>query len=625
MNLSIKNKLILSLAIVLAIVSAIQTWLTVNELKATTSQEVSASLDTLSSSAAAGIQKWLDARKQITASAKDAFAKEGKPRDFLSQSMNSGNFDLVYVGTSEGKLFDSKPTPWPDGYDPRARPWYQQAQSAGKLIVTPPYEDASTGEMVITIAEPFSKGGISGVLGADVSIAAVIKDVLSIQKKGTYAFLVNKDGLIVAHPDKNLNLKQITEMASGLSAGKIKELSSIKQPAEIEIDDQDSLLKIKEIQGSNWYLGLVVDSSEAFASVSQLTRDSIIFSIIQFLIVLGIASLVINKLFRPIHVMSEALEDLSKGNGDLTQRLNIQSQDEVGTLASHVNAFVEKLHKMVGDISDSSGQLDEQSKASNAVADKTSMGLSTQQNEISQIATAVHEMSATANEVAANAELTADAARNSADSCEQGKEVIVSNQQSITSLASQVESTSNIILELEQNTQEINTILSTIQGIAEQTNLLALNAAIEAARAGEQGRGFAVVADEVRVLSQRTHSSTEEIRSMIETLQKNTQNAVHTMKEGQELAQGSVEEANNATLALEQITESINQITDMATQISSAAEEQRAVTDEVSRNLQAVKDVSDALSAEAENSSNLSQELRSISRELNDQVGQFKI
>ena len=245
----------------------------------------------------------------------------------------------------------------------------------------------------------------------------------------------------------------------------------------------------------------------------------------------------------------------------------------MGAVARQINLFIDMLQTMMADIANSARELDGQAKQSHSLTSHNDQSLARQQSEIAQIATAVHEMSATATEVASNAEQAAAAAHASAKSCEQGKQVISCNQHSITSLAGQVEQASNIIQELEKNAQEINTILSTIQGIAAQTNLLALNAAIEAARAGEQGRGFAVVADEVRVLSKRTHSSTEEIRAMIETLQRNTQQAVNTMHQSQQLAKNSVEDAQNATLALEQITHAIGEISDMATQISSAAEE----------------------------------------------------
>ncbi|MGL5287563.1 MAG: methyl-accepting chemotaxis protein, partial [Aeromonas sp.] len=343
------------------------------------------------------------------------------------------------------------------------------------------------------------------------------------------------------------------------------------------------------------------------------------------LIVAGISYIAIKSSLLPLKTLGFAIADLSRGNGDLTRRIKIERNDEVGIVARHVNTFIDRIHEMVKDISHSSSQLNGQAVSSHKMAQQTDQGLSRQQNEISQIATAVHEMSATAVEVANNAEQTADAARASASNCEQGKQVIARNQRSITDLASQVEHASGTIRELEKNTQEINTILSTIQGIAEQTNLLALNAAIEAARAGEQGRGFAVVADEVRVLSHRTHSSTVEIRTMIETLQRNTQSAVGTMQESQLLAQNSVDDASSATQALEQIAESIGQISDMATQISSAAEEQRAVTDEVSRNIQAVKDVTDELANHAVSSNRLADELKNISSELNTQVGMFRI
>ncbi|MDA0151217.1 methyl-accepting chemotaxis protein [Vibrio sp. Makdt] len=351
------------------------------------------------------------------------------------------------------------------------------------------------------------------------------------------------------------------------------------------IDGAESLLSAKKVPHTDWYFTVVIDKSQSFASYRSLLRQSAIFGLIQLAVIAFVAMFVIKKALAPLTTLSSAMEALSKGDGDLTQRITVNSKDEIGTLAHHVNAFIAKLQEIVRDIADSSSQLNEQSEVSTNVARQTSDGLTVQLHEISQIATAVHEMSATAEEVANNAQMTADSAISSTENCEQGKRVIIRNQDSITNLAQQVENASGIIQELEKNALDINAILSTISDIAEQTNLLALNAAIEAARAGEQGRGFAVVADEVRVLSQRTHSSTDEIREMIETLQKNSVSAVESMQRSQDLAQSSVDDANNATTALEEIATSIQQISDMASHISNAASEQRTVTGEVSKNI----------------------------------------
>ncbi|WP_258096971.1 methyl-accepting chemotaxis protein [Vibrio chagasii] len=580
---------------------------------------------TLTDTNVAGSEKWIEGRINVVNAAKNAFKYTDNPFTYFTQSTNAGRFQIAYAGLSDGRFLQGVHLHVPEGYDPRTRDWYKVPMSTGKTVVTEPYLGVATNDLVVTIASPFNTSGYSGVIGADLNLNTLINDVVSIEQPGVYAFLVDGSGKIVAHRDRNLTLKSVANVSPNLSASKIKSLSQDPGFEEISIDGEESLLSAKKVPHTDWYFTVVIDKTQSFASYRSLLRQSAIFGLIQLAVIAFVAMFIIKKALTTLSSAMEALsEALSKGDGDLTQCISVNTKDEIGTLAHHVNAFIAKLQEIVRDIADSSSQLNEQSEVSTNVARQTSDGLTVQLHEISQIATAVHEMSATAEEVANNAQMTADSAISSTENCEQGKQVIIRNQDSITNLAQQVENASGIIQELEKNALDINAILSTLSDIAEQTNLLALNAAIEAARAGEQGRGFAVVADEVRVLSQRTHSSTDEIREMIETLQKNSVSAVESMQRSQDLAQSSVDDTNNATTALEEIATSIQQISDMASHISNAASEQRTVTGEVSKNIQLVNDVSDKMSTEADNSLHLSEELRGIAQQLNAQVQLFK-
>ncbi|RYU70640.1 methyl-accepting chemotaxis protein [Aliivibrio finisterrensis] len=604
--------------------ASIQTYMTGRQLMQETYRSVNQFSAAITKSNVLGIEKWIDSKIQILQATEQAFNYSAEPVSYFSQSEYSGKFDITYAGLSTGEFYQSKDMSIPDGYDPRTRDWYIEAQSTAAPIVTNPYIDVGTGNLVVTIADSFNTNGFSGVIGADISIQTIVDDILSINQEGVSAYLIDEQGNFVAHEDSNMTQKSVSVLGPDFSLNKVKQLSKNNSQSETTVNGKEAFVTAAAISQTGWYFIAVVDKDIAFSSVRSVIRDSALMVVLQLVIIAVLAMFLIKKALAPLNLLSKVMEDLSKGEGDLTQRIKVDTKDEIGYLAIHVNAFIEKLHTIIKDIATSSSELNSQSKVSTQVASKTNDSLAVQVNEIIQIAAAVHEMSATAQEVANNAQLTAESAISSTQSCEQGKQVIIRNQESITNLANQVDNASGIIQELESNAQQINTILSTIRDIAEQTNLLALNAAIEAARAGDQGRGFAVVADEVRVLSQRTHSSTDEIRQMIETLQRNTNSAVHSMDESKKFAQSSVDDANNATSALEEISFSIQQISDMAMQISNAAAEQRAVTDEVSQNIQSASDVSDQMSTEAKNSQQLSEELREITTQLNNQVNLFK-
>lgn len=349
--------------------------------------------------------------------------------------------------------------------------------------------------------------------------------------------------------------------------------------------------------------------------------------LVSLLVMIGLAATTFFIMISAIRMLPRVVVELQHiADGDLSERACIKHNgDEIGALCNGLENMKERLRGVMSLISSTSSQLAGAAEQMTAVSEQTLQAINRQQGEINQVATAMAEMSATAHEVAENATHTSESAREADDEAQRGQGVVRQSVSGIHNLAQNVLQASEVIHRLDQDSEQIGSILDVIRGIAEQTNLLALNAAIEAARAGEQGRGFAVVADEVRTLAQRTQKSTQEIQGMIEQLQKGARDAVQVMEQGRQRTEESVDQTNRAGSSLDVITTAVSKITDMNLQIASAAHEQSAVAEEMTRNVTQINQMADETAEGARQTEQTSRDLYSLASELQGLVQQFRM
>jgi len=342
---------------------------------------------------------------------------------------------------------------------------------------------------------------------------------------------------------------------------------------------------------------------------------------------LALIAAVLGKTSRNIiHPIQELLIIFSKmANGDFTQKVAVTSADEIGELQAATNTTITNLHEMINDVDSASTQIALSATRMEAVSGETRIQIERQQGDTQMVATAMNQMTATVQEVSRFAVDAASSATTADKEANDGHSVVNETIESIGELAQEIDSAAELIQGLRSDSEHIGSVIDVIRDIAEQTNLLALNAAIEAARAGEQGRGFAVVADEVRTLASRTQQSTQEIQTMILTLQEGVNNSVKAMTESRECAQSSVDRAAQAGVSLDSITRAVTTINDMNMQIASAAEEQATVVEEVNMNVVSISKAADESAESAHLIATASKELNSLSEKLRGQVSKFKL
>ncbi|WP_312342117.1 methyl-accepting chemotaxis protein [Stutzerimonas nitrititolerans] len=577
---------------------------------------------------AQNIESWLSGRLLLIESTAQTIAADSDSRSvlrLLEQRAFAETFLFTYFGSAEGQ-YQMRPEDeeLPSDYDPRTRPWYQAAVSAGGPILTEPYADAGLGSLVMTLAVPVrSNDQTLGVVGGDLALDTLVKIINALDFGGMgHAFLINAKGEVLVHPDQNMVGKSLRELYPQDTPSLDSRYSEASHAGNARIL---SFSPVTGLPSVKWHVGISLDRDKAYASLTSFRTSALIVTVVAVVFILVLLGMLIRVLMGPLTDMGRAMANIAEGEGDLTRRLDVQSRDEFGELATSFNRFVERIHGSIREVSSATQAVHEVAQRVLNASNASMVNSDEQASRTNSVAAAINELGAAAQEIARNAADASLQASGARQDAEDGREVVQQNIAAMRELSEKIRASSAEIEALDAKTVDIGHILEVIQGISEQTNLLALNAAIEAARAGEAGRGFAVVADEVRNLAHRTQSSAQEIQQMIEELQVGAHASVENMAASQRQSEDSVTIADRAGERLGEVTQRIGEIDGMNQSVATATEEQTSVIESLNMDITEINTLNQEGVENLQSTLRACNDLEQQAERLKHLVGSFRI